>query len=110
MTEIHSGERGRHGRWIAAIWAGGLLFDGSQTVLFMHAVGRERWLLIFVFEVASWLPWVLATPLIIRLARTRRSFAKAAGAHLAAFLVISLVAETWFAAIQMFFNPWDYPQ
>jgi two-component system, LytTR family, sensor kinase len=113
MTEIHSGVRWSHGRWIAAIWAGGLLFDGSQTVLFMHAVGRERWLLIFVFEVASWLPWVLATPLIVRLARqtrTRRSFAKAAGAHLLAFSAVGLTAQAWFAAIQMFFNPWDYPQ
>jgi two-component system, LytTR family, sensor kinase len=113
MTEIHSGVRWSHGRWIAAIWVGGLLFDGSQTVLFMHAVGREQWLLIFVFEVVSWLPWVLATPLIIRLARqtwTRGTFAKAAGAHLAAFLFIGLAAEAWFAAIQMLFNPWGYPQ
>jgi two-component sensor histidine kinase len=113
MTEIYSGERWSHGRWIAAIWAGGLLFDGSQTVLFMHAVGRERWLLIFVFEVVSWLPWVLATPLIIRLARktwARRSFVKKAGVHLLAFVAIGLAAQAWFAAIQMLFNPWDYPQ
>jgi two-component system, LytTR family, sensor kinase len=114
MAETSRGARSTRWRWIAAIWVAGLLFDASETVLFMHAVGRRQWLLIFVTQLVSWLPWALATPLIIHLARgltwTRSTFAKSAGVHLAAFITISLVAETWFAAIQMLFNPWGYPQ
>ncbi len=33
-----------------------------------------------------------------------------AAVHLAAFTAVSLVAEAWFAVLQVIFNPWDYPQ
>jgi two-component system, LytTR family, sensor kinase len=112
MTETDTGGRSTRWRGIAAIWIAGLLFDGSQTVLFMHAVGRRAWVLIFVFEVVSWLPWILATPLVIHLARrytlTRGRIATSAGVHLAAFISISLLGEAWFAMLQMSFNPWGY--
>jgi signal transduction histidine kinase len=103
-------------RWrsIAVIWLACVLFDASQTVLFMHAVGRRSWLLIFVFEAVSWLPWVLATPLVVCMARrytfTRGRIAAAIAAHVCAFALIGLLAETWFAMLQVVFNPWAYPQ
>lgn len=98
-------------RWIAALWGAGALFDASQTVLQMHAEGRHGpWLPLFVVELVSWLPWALATPLVIRLARqysfSRAFNARALGVHLLCFVVISSVAEAWSAALQVLFNPW----
>jgi two-component system, LytTR family, sensor kinase len=112
MIEAVTAVRPSRWRGIAAVWLVGLLFDGSQTVLFMHAVGRRAWLLIFFFEVASWLPWVLATPLVVHLARrytlTRGRIITSLAVHLAAFIVISLLGEAWFAMLQVSFNPWAY--
>ncbi|HKQ16767.1 MAG TPA: histidine kinase [Steroidobacteraceae bacterium] len=112
MTETDTAVRPTRWRGIAAIWLAAVLFDSCETVLFMHAVGRTSRLLIFVFEAVSWLPWVLATPLVIHLARrytlTRGKIAAAVGVHLAAVIVLTLLAETWFAMLQAWLNPWDY--
>ena len=99
-------------RWIAAIWLAGGLFDASQTLLIAHAEGRHHvWLALFTTELASWLPWVLATPLVIHLARrypiVGGKSVRTVSIHLAAFVVISVVAETWSTALQMIFNPWN---
>ena len=114
MTETHSGVPSTRWRWIVALWLGYALFDASQTVLVMHAVGRDAWLVIFATAFVSWLPWVLATPIIISLARryaiTRDRIVATVGAHLATLIVVSLIASAWFAALQMLFNPWRYPQ
>jgi two-component system, LytTR family, sensor kinase len=100
--------------WIAAIWCAGGLLEASQSVLFMHAIGKQHAWLIFGTELLSWLPWVLATPLVISLAQRHALFhgttIRTAAVHLAAFAIISLVAEAWFATLQMLFNPWDYSQ
>ena len=47
------------------------LFDACQTVIVMRVVeGRTHsWLPLFATELALWLPWVVATPLIVELAR-----------------------------------------
>jgi two-component system LytT family sensor kinase len=114
MTESHTDVRPTRWPWIAAIWCAGALFDASQTVLFMHAIGKQHALLIFGTELVSWLPWMLATPIVISLAERHAIFRattiRAAAVHLAAFAIISLVAEAWFSVLQMLFNPWDYPQ
>lgn len=97
--------------WIAALWCAGGLFDASQTVLIMHAEGRHApWLPLFAVELISWLPWALATPLIIGLAR-RYPLRRGAGAgnplvHLAAFAGVSTIAEAWSAFLQVLVNPW----
>jgi two-component system LytT family sensor kinase len=99
-------------RWIAAIWFAGALFDASQTLLIIHAEGRyPPWLPLFTTEFVSWLPWVLATPLVIRLARrypmVRGTNVRAVGVHLVTFALISAVAEVWSTVLQMLFNPWN---
>jgi two-component system LytT family sensor kinase len=99
--------------WIAAIWGAGGLFDASQTVLIMHAEGNyHSWQPLFAVEFVSWLPWAMATPLVIRLAR-RFPIARAAGPavlgmHLVTFTLISAVAEAWNAALQVAFDPWGH--
>jgi two-component system, LytTR family, sensor kinase len=113
MSTSHSTAAPIRWRWIAAIWFAGGLFDASQTVLIMHAEGHPHpWLPLFATEFLSWLPWVLATPLIIRLARR---YPIVLGArfrplilHVTAFVAVSVVTETWSTVLQMLFNPWEH--
>ena len=99
--------------WIAGIWCAGALFDASQTILVMHAMGGGRWWLPpFAVEFVSWLPWALATPYIIALARWRPigrgTVLKAGTVHLVAFAVISASAAAWSAMLSIVFNPWHH--
>jgi two-component system LytT family sensor kinase len=114
MTDAHTGMRSSRWIWIAAMWVAGALFEAGQSVLFMRAIGKQHAWLIFGTELASWLPWALATPFVIGLARryeiVRSTTIQTAAVHSAAFAIISLVAEAWFAVLQVLFNPWDYPQ
>ena len=111
MSETQTAMRSTRWLWIAAIWCAGGLFDASQTVLIMHAEGRHHpWPPLFATELASWLPWALATPLVVALARrypiVRGISVRTLFVHLAAFAAISAVAETWSAWLQVLFNPW----
>src|ERR1700759_5129401 len=105
MLKTHTEVSSSQWRWIAAVWLAGGLFDASQTVLIMHAEGRHHpWPLLFGTELASWLPWALATPLIVRLARhppiVGGLSVRTVGVHLAAFAIVSAVAESWSALLQ----------
>ena len=115
MTETPANARPTRWLWIAAIWSAGGLLDASQTVLAMRAMGAHHSELpLFAIEFVSWLPWVLATPLVIALARLypviRMAKMPTAALHLAAFVVISLIAAGWSALLQILFNPWDHPR
>lgn len=101
--------------WIAAIWFGVGLFDATQTVFSMRAEGmHHNWPSLFVTVLLSWLPWALATSLIMRL--DRKTFAgPLAGylpwvTHVAAFVTIGLVSAAWTAGLEILLNPWAaYP-
>jgi len=114
MAADHATGPPRHLAWIAALWGAGGVFDASQTVLFMNAMGRHHPWLIFATELVSWLPWVLATPLVIGLARRYPIFPdpnpSAVFAHFSAFAIVGLAAEAWFAVLQVLFNPWGSSQ
>ncbi len=112
MTETRAGVRSSGWLWIAGLWCAGALFDASQSVLILHVERKHRtWPKLFGTELVSWLPWALATPLIIALARRypviRGATLRRAAVHLAAFAVISATAEAWSAWLQVLFNPWD---
>lgn len=98
--------------WIAGVWGAGALLDASQTVIVMHVVeGKHHsWLPLFATELALWLPWALATPFIVELARRypliRGASVRALVAHLAVFSLISAIVETWSASLQVLVNPW----
>jgi two-component system LytT family sensor kinase len=97
--------------WVAAIWTGFGLFDATQTVFVMRAEGMHHaWAQLFVTLLLSWLPWVLATPLVLRLARQYppeqwRHFATW-GAHLSACAAIGLVYAALGATLEKLLNPW----
>jgi two-component system LytT family sensor kinase len=112
---MNGGNMGAHSirwRWIAAMWCAGGMFEATQAVLIMRfAEGRRHaWLPLFLTELATWLPWALATPWVIGLARrypiTRGTTARPVAIHFATFVAISVVAEAWSATLQVLFNPW----
>ncbi len=96
-------------------WSAGAVFEATQSVFIQHALGMSGGeFLLFVTEVAAWLPWALATPFVIKLARrhpiTPAPTARGIAAHLMALLAITVAAEAWSAALQMLFNPWSHRQ
>jgi two-component sensor histidine kinase len=89
--------------WSAAVWLGVGLFDATQTVLVMRGEGMHHaWARLFAVTVASWLPWAVATPLIVRIAR------RAWPAHLAACVAVQAAFAVWTAALDTAFNPYAY--
>jgi hypothetical protein len=111
MTDARPPARATRWTWIAGIWCAGALFGASQTILVMHAmVGHGAWFKPFVIAFVSWLPWALATPVIVAVARSwpiaGGVFLKTASAHLLTFAVISMMAGAWAAALRVMFNPW----
>ncbi|MBV9493597.1 MAG: sensor histidine kinase, partial [Acidobacteria bacterium] len=109
---MDAGIRSTRLRWVAALWCAGALFDASQAVLILHAEGKHRtWPKLFGTQLVSWLPWALATPFIITLARrypiVRGAILRRAAVHVAAFVAVSAMAEGWSALLQVLFNPWD---
>src|SRR5580658_125234 len=111
MTDARADARSASWTWIAAIWCAGAFFNASQTLLTMHAVGvGKAWLRPFLVVFISWLPWAVATPFAIALARrwpiVRGEILRATSLHLAAFAAISVTAEAWSALLQLMFDPW----
>ena len=108
-------------RWgsIAAIWSGIGLFDATQTVVSMKAMGMHHaWVELFVFEALSWLPWAACTPTVMRLSvhaplrlRWPRRVDAAAlrpwGLHAACWLALTLGASLWMAVAEHLLNPWN---
>ena len=77
----------------------------------MRAQGMHHaWVALFVMLVAAWVPWALATPLVMNLARRYPLFhtPTAAGllSHAAMLLAISLVTAAWYALFEFELNPW----
>jgi two-component system LytT family sensor kinase len=108
-----SNNRSPNWLWICIIWIAGGLFDASQSVLVMRAEGAHHpWLPVFASELASWLPWVLATPLLSSLARrfpvARSASIQTVAVHGAAFSIISLVGSAWSAMLLILVNPWEH--
>jgi signal transduction histidine kinase len=101
--------------WIAAIWSGVGLIDASQTVFPMRAQGMQHaWVRLFVTLVVSWLPWALATPLVIGLGRRfppfRGTSVQAITAHAGAVAAIGLISAAWSALLEILLNPWAQSQ
>ncbi|PWU04491.1 MAG: sensor histidine kinase [Terriglobia bacterium] len=96
--------------WIALIWLSIGMFDASDTVFSMRAEGHHHaWLSLFVTLLLSWLPWALATPWILNLARRYPLELKSPFAwlpHLAACAATGLAYAAWTAALEELFNPW----
>jgi anti-sigma regulatory factor (Ser/Thr protein kinase) len=107
-SQIHS--RSPWWIWIALIWLGFGLVDAMQTVFVMRSEGMHHaWGKLFLTSVLSWLPWALATPLVMRLGRRfppvkSGSFATWP-AHLAGCAAIGLASSAWISWLVFVLNP-----
>jgi len=100
--------------WIALLWSGIGLFDATQTVIVMRAEGMHHaWPQLFATALFSWLPWALATPVVMYLARrfpaVRLKPWTTWLVHLLAAAAINLVYSAWRAAMEVALNPWANP-
>jgi two-component system, LytTR family, sensor kinase len=101
--------------WIAAIWSGIGLFDAIQTVVVMRAEGMHHaWASLFVTVLLSWLPWALATPLVLRLGRqyplVRLRNLSTWATHLGVWAGIGLISAALSAVLEELLNPWASPR
>jgi two-component system LytT family sensor kinase len=100
--------------WIALIWAGVGLFDATQTIFVMRAEGMHHaWIRLFFRGVVEWLPWALATPIVLTLGRryppVKVRPISTWGFHLATCAVVGLVHAVWIAELDVLLNPWADP-
>ncbi len=97
--------------WLAAIWCGLGLFDATQNVFVMRAEGmHHHWTRLFFTLLFSWLPWILATPAVLLLARryppAQWKRLSTWAMHLAACGVIGVFYAAWVALWEELLNPW----
>lgn len=102
-------------RWIAAIWSGIGLIDATETVFPMRAQGMHHaWVALFTTLMLGWLPWALATPLVVQLGRrfplTGTRWVTAWPLHIATATAICLVSAGWSATLEELLDPWAYSQ
>ena len=111
MEEIRTQSESRRWLWVAAAWGGIGLFDATQNVFVMRAQGMHHyWTRLFATLLFSWLPWMLATPLVLRLSQrhppTRWRRPSTWATHLAACAGIGLAFAAWVALWEAWLNPW----
>ena len=97
--------------WITFLWLGVGLIDASQTVFPMRAQGmHHNWVRLFLVSVIDWLPWALATPMVVRVGRRYPPFrppvVKAVAVHLGFVAIIGLVTAGWSALLEVLLDPW----
>jgi two-component sensor histidine kinase len=96
--------------WSALIWLSIGTFDASDTVFSMRAEGHHHaWFSLFFTLVLSWLPWALASPLILQLGRRRPPGLKSALwwlFHLAACAGTGFASAAWTVGLEILLNPW----
>ena len=110
MNETGAGSESRW-LWIVAIWMGIGLFDATQNVFVMRAEGMHHdWVRLFITLSLAWLPWMVVTPLVLRLGRSYpvRQWKRlsAWGAHLATCAATGAVYSAWVAGWEQVLNPW----
>lgn len=96
--------------WIASIWFGFGLIGATQTVFVMRAEGMHHaWVRLFVTGVLSFLPWALATGIVMRLGRQfppiKLKSVVTWAVHLSACVAVGLLAAAWITWLDAVLNP-----
>jgi two-component system LytT family sensor kinase len=110
MNALSPGPKPAHWLWIASIWLGIAVFSAVQYVLVMRAERMHHsWTRLFATLLLSWLIWVLATPLVLRLGQKYppAEFKPLSTwfIHIAACAMIGLVSAAWEALLLELLNP-----
>jgi two-component sensor histidine kinase len=100
-------------RYVAGAWLALGIFDASQTVISMRAMGMQHaWFTLFFVTVACWGVWALFTPVVLGLlqrfplpARTAKPWA----VHGLACVAVAVTWATWTALLEHTTNPFAYP-
>jgi LytS/YehU family sensor histidine kinase len=108
-THLH-GDRPHNWFWIAGLWAGLGILGATQDVFAMRSEGMHHsWARLFLTLTLAWLPWALATPVVIRLGRKYPVAWKPLKwwlIHLGAIIAIDLAASAWATALEVLLQPW----
>ena len=97
--------------WSVSVWFGIGLFSATQGVFTMRSEGMHHaWIALFVTLFLSWLPWLLATPVVLRLGHqyppVRLRPVATWLTHLFACATIALASGAWVAGLEELMNPW----
>jgi two-component system LytT family sensor kinase len=97
--------------WIAAAWTGLAFIDATQSVFSMRAAGMHHaWVRLFITLALSWLPWSLATPIVIDLGRRYppRSVKPLSTwlIHAGTLAAIIAIVAAWATLLEMTLKPW----
>jgi two-component system, LytTR family, sensor kinase len=96
--------------WIASLWTGLGVFDATQNVFSMlHADMHHSWVKLFFVLVFNWLPWALATPLVVFFGRRFLISWRSPGTwlvHIGAVVVIDVLSAAWGSALELLTQPW----
>jgi two-component system LytT family sensor kinase len=100
--------------WIAFIWLALGLFDATQTVFVMRSEGMHHaWIKLFITMVVAWIPWAMATPLVLRLGRrfppVKLRPLSTWLVHLVSAVVIGLAFSGWMTCLELMMNPYAVP-
>lgn len=111
MDETHKWSASSTWVWNAAIWFGIGLFDATQNVFVMRAEGMHHyWVRLFFTILFSWVPWMLAAPIILRLGRgySPLQWRRLSnwGIHLGACGAFGALHSAWVAGWEELLNPW----
>ncbi|WP_165795079.1 sensor histidine kinase [Solimicrobium silvestre] len=94
---------------MALAWLALALFDATQTVVIMRAMGmHHNWLTLFSVTTASWAVWILITPVVLALLQRFRLPTKEVmpwAVHAAACMAIGALWATWGALLEHATNP-----
>lgn len=96
--------------WIGLAWLAFALFNAAKVVAEMRSEGmHHNWALLFTVEALSWLPWALATAMIIALARRLRTARRpvAWGIHAVAILTIDALYSACATLLTFALKPFD---
>jgi two-component system, LytTR family, sensor kinase len=101
----------RLSRWpvIVGTWLGLGFFTAIQNVVFLRNQGLQLPWLRTTFEfLFMWLPWMVATPLVLELARKSSLRLRPHSTwfkHVAAFVSISFITAAWFSCLDELITP-----
>ncbi|WP_342115401.1 sensor histidine kinase [Pseudoduganella sp. OTU4001] len=101
-------------RYVAGAWLAIGLFDATQVVVSMQAMGMQHaWWTLFFVTLAGWGVWIASAPLALALLQRYPLPARRAApwlVHMALCMAISATWAVWSAWLEHATNPFAYPK
>jgi sensor histidine kinase YesM len=92
--------------WTAGVLSAIAVFEATQTVFGMWSQGmHHNWSALYLTVVLSWLPWVLVTPLVLRLGSQIKIKPASYVMHASIVLGMNVASSAWAALTIVSLNP-----